>query len=57
MTIAPHILANLEPFENSVYVLDGKCEGWHEFKTSKETVDYMSLLVMNEIDFVLNPMW
>ena len=57
MTIAPHILANLEPAENSVYVLEGKCEGWHEFKTSKETVDYMSLLVMNEIDFVLNPTW
>ena len=55
--LAPHILAKIEPINNSVYVLEGKKEGWHDFKSRESTVKYITRLAINGIDFVLNPQW
>ena len=55
--VSPHILLNLEDGGNSVYVLEGNDEGWHDFKTKNETMDYMKKLTAENIDFVLNPSW
>lgn len=55
--IAPHIFAKIKPGKNSVYVLGGKKEGWHDFKSKESTIKYITQLTINEIDFVVNPDW
>ena len=55
--IKPHIFARLNESNNNVYVLEGKEEGWHDFKSKNGAIIYMQSLVEENIDFVLNPNW
>jgi hypothetical protein len=55
--LAPHILASIKPGANSIYVLEGKKDGWHDFKTKKSTIKYITRLAITGIDFVVNPKW
>ncbi len=55
--LAPHILAGIKPDLNSVYVLEGKEEGWHDAGNKESTIKYLTQLAVNGIDFVVNPKW